>query len=329
MRNRRRAVGGNSLDGVGAPGKNRRMPRAVLVVVVVVAWTAVAAAQTATPARTVTPTPQGTPIRLEVKPLEKTISVGELANYTATLVYPDETTRKNVTQKVQYTSSDPAIAEAPNTEGNRGRVNGIAPGVVTITGTDPGTTLSASGTLTVQGALVGLTLKPLEKNAVVGDVVTFTATGNLSDGNTKNMTQKVVYASSNTAVAICPNADGNKSQVQVVGVGTAIISAVDPVTEIASGAAGSATVTVSAPGATATGPTPTVTPGPSVCGDPDESGAVTVTDGVIVLSAAAGLPTDCRPAACDVNGDGGGSVTDGIRVLRVAAGLGDVLDCPE
>ncbi len=42
----------------------------------------------------------------------------------------------------------------------------------------------------------------------------------------------MVYASSDTNVAICPNAEGNKSQVQAVGVGVAIISATDPVTNI-------------------------------------------------------------------------------------------------
>jgi uncharacterized protein YjdB len=292
-----------------------------LVVLAVVLWSAVAGAQT------VTPTPVGTPTALELKPAVKTISVGEFANYTATLVYVNQA-RRNATQSVEYESSNAEVAEAPNTEGNRGRVDAVAPGVVTITATHTDTGLSASGELTVQGALVGITLKPLEKNAEVGDTVTYTASGLLSDGNTKNMTQKVVYSSSNTSVAVCPNADGNKSQVQVVGVGTTIISAVDPVTEIETGAEGSGTLTVSVPGATATGPTPASTPGPNVCGDPDDSGAVNVTDGVIVLSAAAGLETECTPATCDVNGNGSVSVTDGILVLRVAAGLAETLDCP-
>ena len=295
------------------------MPR--VLVVLVLLWSAVAEAQT------VTPTPVGTPTALELRPAVKTISVGEFANYTATLLYVN-LGRRNVTQSVQYDSSNAAVANAPNTMGNRGRVDAVAPGVVTITATHGDTGLSASGTLTVQGTLEAITLKPLEKNAQVGDVVTYTASGLLSDGNKKNMTQKVVYSSSNTSVAVCPNADGNKSQVQVVGIGTAVISAVDPVTEIGTGAEGSGTLTVSVPGATATAPTPAATAGPNVCGDPDESGAVNVTDGVIVLSAAADLDTECTPATCDVDGSGTVTVTDGIVVLRVAAGLAETLDCP-
>lgn len=282
---------------------------------------------------TVTPTP-GTIVRLELKPLTKTISVGEFANYTAT-GFDAQGVSKNMTQKVDYTSSDPTVAEAPNADGNKGRVNGLKPGVVTISASDPLTGVSTtdqggvSGTLTVQGALVAITLKPLEKNAAVGDTVQYTATGQLEGGDTKNLTQKVIYASSDTSVAICPNAEPNKAQVQAVGVGTAIITATDPVTEISTTAEGSSTLTVRVPGATATGRTPTPTPRgtPTVCGDPNASGTVTVTDGVEVLSAAAGLPTGCTDAVCDVDGSGAVTVTDGVLVLRFAAGLGG-LACP-
>ena len=305
-----------------------------LIVVVLVCGFVLGSSPAGAQVPTVTPTP-GTIVRLELKPLTKTISVGEFANYTAT-GFDAQGVSKNMTQKVEYASSDPTVAEAPNVDGNRGRVNGLEPGVVTISATDPVTGVATtdqggvSGTLTVQGALVAITLKPLDKNAAVGDTISYTATGQLSDGNTKNLTQKVVYASSDTSVAICPNTDGNKGQVQAVGVGTAIISATDPVTDIATEAEGSGTLTVRAPGATATGRTPTPTPRatPTLCGDPNASGTVTVTDGVEVLAAAAGLATGCTAAVCDVDASGSVSVTDGVRVLRAAAGLDDGLTCP-
>ena len=282
---------------------------------------------------TVTPTP-GTLVSLALKPLTKIISVGEFENYTATGTY-DNGVIKNLTQKVDYTSSDPTVAEAPNETGNKGRINGLKPGVVTISATDPTTGISTtdaggvSGVLTVQGALVSITLKPLDKNAAVGGTVTYSAIGMLSDGNTKNLTQKVTYASSNSSVAVCPNTTGNKSQVQAVGVGTATITATDPVSQISTEAAGSGTLTVRVPGATASGRTPTPTPRatPTHCGDPDASGTVTVTDGVEVLSAAAGLASPCTLAICDVNASGDVTVTDGVLVLRDAAGLDSGLTC--
>jgi hypothetical protein len=65
-----------------------------------------------------------------------------------------------------------------------------------------------------------------------------------------------------------------------------------------------------------------------VCGDADASGAVTVTDGVQTLRAAAGLASSCTLARCDVDGSGALSVTDGVNVLRAAAGLAVSLSCP-
>ena len=297
---------------------------------------ATAFAQTATP--TAKATPRGNLVSLSLSPDEaknKIISVGEFANFTAIGHY-DSGDTGNLTQKVDYESSDPTVAEAPNEPGNKGRVNGLAPGVVTITATEPVSGISSAdaggvnGHLTVQGAVVSITLKPLDKNAAVGDTVNYTATAMLSDGNTKNLTQRVVYSSSDTNVAVCPNAAPNKGAVQAVGVGVATISATDPESNISTTADGSGTLTVRVPGATATGRTPTPTPRgtPTLCGDPDASGAVTVSDGVLVLNEAAGLPSSCSESICDVDHSGAVTVTDGVLVLRAAAELGPALACP-
>jgi len=67
-----------------------------------------------------------------------------------------------------------------------------------------------------------------------------------------------------------------------------------------------------------------------VCGDADGSGTVTVTDGVQVLRAAAGLASTCsdHASACDVDGNGSVTVSDGVNVLRKAAGLSITEACP-
>lgn len=64
-----------------------------------------------------------------------------------------------------------------------------------------------------------------------------------------------------------------------------------------------------------------------VCGDADGDGQVSVTDGVNVLRAAAGLPGACPVERCDVDGNGTIGVGDGVNVLRVAAGLPATLAC--
>jgi len=68
--------------------------------------------------------------------------------------------------------------------------------------------------------------------------------------------------------------------------------------------------------------------GDDVCGDADGSGTATLSDGVQILRAAAGLDSVCTLARCDVDGSGAVSVTDGVQILRAAAGLPFVADCP-
>lgn len=65
------------------------------------------------------------------------------------------------------------------------------------------------------------------------------------------------------------------------------------------------------------------------CGDADNNGTVTVTDGVQTLRAAAGLASSCSAnvAACDPDGSGTVTVTDGVNVLRKAAGIAITESC--
>ncbi len=63
------------------------------------------------------------------------------------------------------------------------------------------------------------------------------------------------------------------------------------------------------------------------CGDANDNGSVTVTDGVLVLRAAAQLPAACPQQRCDMNVDGGVTVTDGVLALRVAAGVTTTTAC--
>lgn len=74
-------------------------------------------------------------------------------------------------------------------------------------------------------------------------------------------------------------------------------------------------------------------PGPAdaqifkICGDVDDNDTVTVTDGVQVLRAAAGLSSDCTEEICDADVNGTIGVTDGVIILRKAAGLQITQNC--
>ena len=65
-----------------------------------------------------------------------------------------------------------------------------------------------------------------------------------------------------------------------------------------------------------------------LCGDADGSGAVTVSDGVQALRAAASLTSSCTLARCDLDDSGGITVSDGVKVVRTAADLPVVPACP-
>jgi uncharacterized delta-60 repeat protein len=61
--------------------------------------------------------------------------------------------------------------------------------------------------------------------------------------------------------------------------------------------------------------------------DADGNTTITVTDGVQVLRAAAGLPSSCLADFCDIDASGAITVTDGVRTLRAAAALPAALAC--
>ncbi len=64
-----------------------------------------------------------------------------------------------------------------------------------------------------------------------------------------------------------------------------------------------------------------------ICGDANNDGDISVSDGVDALRAAAGLSSQCTLAICDVNADGSVTTTDAVNILRNAAGLSAIDAC--
>lgn len=254
-----------------------------------------------TPTRTFTPipTPTATPVlvSLAISPLSPKRSVGQAQNFVVAGTYSDGNT-KNLTQSVIYSSSNTTVAQTPNDDGNKGRVLAVGGGVATITATHasgvtttntggdatfevvipptptathtgptPTRTVSPTPTATATPVLVSLALGPQSVKRGIGATQNFSATGTMSDGSTRNLTQRCQYTSSDPSVASAPNTEGSKSRVHAVGVGVATISAVDTVTGIGTTASGgNATfevVIAPTPTPTNTGATPTRTRTPT------------------------------------------------------------------
>lgn len=228
-------------------------------------------AVTPTRTRTPTPTPTATPklVSLVIAPTTVKKAVGAFQNFSVKGNYSDGS-QKTFTQKVDYVASKPDIVEFYTDPANKGKVLAKKAGVVIITAKDPVTgiaiplgegaeftvtiaptptptytgpthtgptgtpTLTASPTPSPTPKLVKIELKPKTAQKQVGTPQFFTATGTFSDGSTKNVTQRVKYASSDPSVASAPNADGNRGQILTLKAGTTTISAFDEATEVSS-----------------------------------------------------------------------------------------------
>ncbi len=176
--------------------------------------------------------------RITLSPLEATRAANQSITYTAIGHFGGGVT-KNLTQRLNYSSSDPNVASAPNTVGNKSKVNTLAPGLVTISATDPVTGLSTTTTgddvsLTVIGALERITLSPLTASRSPGSLQRYTATGHFGGGITQNLTQDLIYSSSDPTVAAAPNDEGDRSRVDALTPGTVTISATHPTAGVSS-----------------------------------------------------------------------------------------------
>jgi hypothetical protein len=170
--------------------------------------------------------------RITLSPLQATRAANQTINYTATGHFGGGTT-KNLTQRVDYASSDPTIASASNEVGNKSKVTTLAPGTVTISATDPVTGVSTTTTgddvtLTVIGALERITLSPVASTKAPGAVQRYAATGHFGGGVTQNLTQSLLYSSSDPAIASAPNIDGDRSRIDAIAPGTVTIAATHP-----------------------------------------------------------------------------------------------------
>jgi hypothetical protein len=254
-----------------------------------------------TPTRTRSPTPTATatPVlqQLLISPLIAKRKVGETQNFSVHAIYSDGTD-KNVTQLATYSSSNTNVVTCPNdTTTNKGQTFAVGPGVAIIkavwngvsttntggdaeftvtisptptatrTGPTPTPTLSPTPTATSTPVIVSLKLTPETQKRGIGTSQTYVATATLSDGSTKNITQRCTYTSSNPAVAQTGTDPNSKSKVLAVGEGKATISAVDDTTKIGTTASGGDAVLevflAPTPTPTNTGVTPTRTKTPT------------------------------------------------------------------
>jgi trimeric autotransporter adhesin len=125
-------------------------------------------------------------------------NTGNEEQFTATATYSDGTTQ-NVTDAVDWTSSDPTIGTIfTNNEPTPGSFLDHAVGMTTITAMLDG--MSGSTIATVVPVATSVTIQPVTRSLAVGSCIQFAAIAILSDGATVDFTSQVSWTVANPAI---------------------------------------------------------------------------------------------------------------------------------
>lgn len=140
---------------------------------------------------------------IQISPVSPTIPLAGTLQFTATGFYTDGSSA-NITTAVTWSSSAPAVAIVSNAAGSQGLANALGFGDTTISASS-GSVLDSTA-LTVQDQLVSISVTPASAVVVPDADQQFEATGTYASGVQQNLTNQVLWTSSNTAVATITSA---------------------------------------------------------------------------------------------------------------------------
>ncbi|MEQ9497351.1 MAG: Ig-like domain-containing protein [Deltaproteobacteria bacterium] len=190
-------------------------------------------------------------VSIAVTPTTNALPVGATVQLQAMGTY-DNAAVVDLTNIVQWSSSDAMVADVSNAPGARGVVRAIAAGSITINASEAISGVSSadsmeSATITVPAGvtLTSLTVAPATNTFNVNQSVPYTVEGTFSDASTHPMTETVLWTSSAPTIANVSNTEGTRGLVTGLDVGVATITAVHTPTGVSSATtntSGSATV---------------------------------------------------------------------------------------
>jgi uncharacterized protein YjdB len=225
---------------------------------------------------------------IAVSPATATVAAGATQQFAATATYSDGSTA-NVTATASWTTSNAAVA----TVSSAGLATALASGSATVTATLSGVSASATVTVPVPVAtLTSIAVSPATGSIAAKATQQFTAMGKYSDGSTADLTGRVSWRSSNTAVAT----------VNTSGLATAVAAGSTTITASLSGVSGIASLTV-----TPTLSTISITPNPAniKAGSTQQFAATaTYSDGTTQIVTATAAWTSSKTAVATVNASG-------------------------
>ncbi|HWP64860.1 MAG TPA: Ig-like domain-containing protein, partial [Candidatus Limnocylindria bacterium] len=181
------------------------------------------------------PPPPGPGFFLRISPSSRTVTAGSHPVFEAR-AYFDVGGSENWSDRVLWRSSDERVAVVHGSAGGA-IIDTVGEGtaVLSVVHVPTGVTSTDSNgdaTLTVGWPLEKLTISPPAVRKKVGDTEEYTVIGHFTGGTTLNLTQRVTYHSSNSAVARVHVDPARRSLVRTVASGVAVISATDPLTGV-------------------------------------------------------------------------------------------------
>jgi len=133
------------------------------------------------------------------------------ATVTATAVFDDDTSQ-DITELVTWQSSNNSSLFVGNHPQTKGRLTPLDTGLIVITASYNG--ISQDKTFTISDAtLLNFSINTPEQNLSTAAAFQLTATANYSDGEIRDITEKVYWTSSDQEIATISNIPGMKGQV--------------------------------------------------------------------------------------------------------------------
>jgi hypothetical protein len=150
--------------------------------------------------------PQATMV---VSPATATVAIGYSQPYQAKLVFADGGSL-DITAAVTWSTSDAGGATVSNDGGvgiaENGLATGVSQGTVSVVATDPKSSLSASGMLTIDGTTCNdLFVMPNPATVDAGATLQMHANCMFSDATNRDVTRSCVWIVGNTNIATCDN----------------------------------------------------------------------------------------------------------------------------
>ncbi|MDM4770227.1 Ig-like domain-containing protein [Solimonas sp. SE-A11] len=162
--------------------------------------------------------------KIVVTPDTQELAKGLKQQYQATGTYSDSSVR-NLTSEVTWSSSDPTVAIVGNGAVDAGLASTLKVGSATIEAVQG--EISGAATLTVTAAvMVRISIEPENPSVTAGLSIQLAATGHFTDGSAQTLTQDVTWESTTPAVAEISNGTNTKGLAFGKEAGTTTIRAV-------------------------------------------------------------------------------------------------------